>query len=259
MMNPVTVLLTLACLKGPCWEKNSCHDQYGEKQPAKLAACIAQNCKEALIPCGLQTIHDIMTELKKEDPSASIEARYLQAAAAVRNDIDSYLHCVRKIKEDPIESTMCFLEALLGDTQQHNNNEKPLFMSSDPDYILCWIRTSISGLMSCISHYDLHTLKTLQKHFNSNEDINDCFLKTFPYYGKKCIPLSLRLFGNSTVSSTFDKWQRLADCTIMWNNEWRECLYRTLAPQGPNPTIPTEVKDIFICSINEMILATASC
>ncbi|XP_034162549.2 uncharacterized protein LOC113535335 [Pangasianodon hypophthalmus] len=259
MMNPVTVLLTLACLKGPCWEKNSCHDQYGEKQPAKLAACIAQNCEKALIPCGLQTIQDIVTELKKEDPSASTEALWLQAAAAVGNDMDSFWHCVEKIDEDPIEGTMCLLEAFLGDTQQDNNKKKPLFMFSDADYILCWIRTSIRRLMSCFSHYDLHTFDSLLKHFNTNEDISNCFLKTFPDWGKKCIPLSMEIFGNSMASSTFDKSQGVADCIIMWSKMRRECTYRTLAPQGFNLTLPAEVKDISICSINEMILATASC
>ncbi|XP_053536468.1 uncharacterized protein LOC108265078 [Ictalurus punctatus] len=263
MINPVTFLMTLACLKEMCLDKNSCRYPYGEMQMAEYAGCIIESCREALHTCALQTTGLIIFEMKKEDPSASVDDLVQQAKATVLKDLQSFFYCMKMLStEGPISASMCFLEAMLDDTQQHHNNRKPAFMSSDPDYMLCWINTAVEGLMSCIEDFDLHTLKTLNKHFANNNGFFDCFMKMFISWGRKCIPASMRFFGNGTLSKIANSWPEYteyAECADSWKHLAKECMYKTMKDFGSNPTISRKIKDLYICTIHEMILATETC
>ncbi|XP_060786951.1 uncharacterized protein LOC132892660 [Neoarius graeffei] len=260
-MNPFTFLLILDCIRGPCLEKNSCHDQYGEMQTAKLQGCIAQNCEKALMQCTFQTVQDIVTEMKKEDPSVSTEALLDQAVTAVLNDIKSFLNCFKEIGKNPIDAAMCFLESFLrflGDTPQQDNNKKPPFMSNNRDSFFCWIRASIKRVMNCINQDNLHMLSALE-HFGRSKEYSECIMKMFPYWSKNCLPASFRLFGNIAKSQFTGSQTGFADCITSWNRVTKECRDKTLDLQSSMTTIPVQIKDLYICTINEMILATTTC
>ncbi|KAM9475865.1 uncharacterized protein Hap1MRO34_011580 isoform 2-T2 [Clarias gariepinus] len=228
MINPVILLMTLSCLREPCFEKNDCHVRYGEMLTPKLARCIEESCKEALQPCALQTISYIITEMKSKDPSASTQTLLHQAADVVLKDLQSFLICLRKITEGPIEAITCALEALLGDSQQHGNNKKPPSTSSSRDfysYMFCWIKTFIDRIdMNCLSHYDVDTLKTLVKHLAINQVAQDCYVNLFPHWGKKCIPASMQFFGNGTARKITDRWKEYEDCVTALNDMWKKCV-----------------------------------
>ncbi|KAF4072715.1 hypothetical protein AMELA_G00265990 [Ameiurus melas] len=246
MINPVTFLMTFACFKEMCLDKNSCRYPYGEMQMADHTGCIIKSCRKALQPCVFQTAGIIAFEMKKEDPSASLEDLWRQAAATVLKDLQSWLDCMKMLStEGPMKATMCFLDAMLGDTQQHHNNGKPAFMSSDTDYMLCWMNTAAEGLMSCVEDYDLHTLRTLNEHFASNNGFFDCFLKMFPQSGRKCIPASMRFFGNGTLSKiagSRPEYTEYTECADSWKHLAKECMYKAMKDFGSNPTISTKIK-----------------
>ncbi|KAM9475220.1 uncharacterized protein Hap1MRO34_011067 [Clarias gariepinus] len=246
MMNPFILLMTLSCLKEQCLEKNICHEIYGETPTPKLENCVAQICRESVEPCTLRSIPDGRTEKD-----------------AVLKDINSLLNCGKKIDEDPTEVITCILEVLLGDTQQHSNDGMSPFMSSIYDfsnYMFCWIKTFLSKMVkNCFSHYDVGTLRTLVEHLTSKKGPEGCFLEVLPYWGKKCIPVFVQLFGDSTASKMTDNWEELDTCATIGINLWQECLRRTSDFHGSNPNIVTHIKDVYVCTVDEMILATASC
>ncbi|KAK2841491.1 hypothetical protein Q7C36_013070 [Tachysurus vachellii] len=257
MINPVTFLLTLACLREMCLENNSCRpEQTG------YTSCIIKNCGKALKPCAHKTIQEIVTEMKKEDPSASTLALQQEAGAAVLENLQSVLHCFRKINESLIDTTFCFIDAFLGDSEQHNDHEMPTFMSSDTGYISCWIKAAGRGYFSCFDHYDLKSLQSLQEHFAGSFDNFHCFLKKFPSLSEKCLPASIWLYGELSLAQL----QRLAksseellDCGTMWSDTWKQCMHESSDLPGANRTLPTEAKDVYVCAINEIIRATAMC
>ncbi|KAM9431970.1 uncharacterized protein Hap1MRO34_002880 isoform 2-T2 [Clarias gariepinus] len=306
MINPVILLMTLSCLREPCFEKNDCHVRYGEMLTPKLANCIVQQCTESLQPCILQTIQDVAREMQRKNPSASYEYLVLQAGEAVLMDFELILNCLNEIDESPFDAIVCFVEAFLGDTQEDKTDQKPLFMfniqdfykeamqkfmesmhclkkpNEDPieaimcvleaflgdnnqdfsSYMLCWIETSLNKIVrNCYSHYDKNTLNTLVKHLTNNQEHQTCYLKRFSYLGHKCILVSMQIFGKSTARKMTASLEDINECATVLNDISRECSRMTFLWYfyGSNPTIRALFKDITICSINEMITATASC
>ncbi|XP_047655934.1 uncharacterized protein LOC125138519 isoform X2 [Tachysurus fulvidraco] len=255
MINPVTLLMTFACVRELCLENNSCSPE----QPA-FTICIIKNCGEAVMPCVKKTIQEVVKEVKREDPSASTELLHLQAAA-VLEDIQAVLHCFKKIDESLINTTFCFIDAFLGD------HDTPTFMSSDTGYISCWIKETLRGFIGCFDGYDLMTLQSLQQHFAGSLENSNCFLKKFPSLSEKCIPESMQFYGKLPLGKpSLAQLLRLAnsreefgDCSTMWLDTWNECTHESWDLPGANRTLPTVAKDVYVCGIHEMIAATAKC
>ncbi|XP_046726499.1 uncharacterized protein LOC124399553 [Silurus meridionalis] len=255
MLNHVTLLLMFSCMKEQCLDNNICFDKYGQMRMAEFADCSIQNCKDAASRCLIQTINDIVTEMKKENPSASIESLWIQAGKTVTDDMIEFSKCLKMFGEKPIDSVVCMLDAVLTLTQEDNKK------STDQAYIVCWIEKFINGVTGCVSHYDLQTIKTLTKYLNElNQELSECAMKILPQYSKMCIPASMRLFGNNKASQFSDNWKEYSDCFAAFNDVYELCMNVNFAHHDSFPPfITTFAKDIYICGINEMISATAAC
>ncbi|KAG7332813.1 hypothetical protein KOW79_004647 [Hemibagrus wyckioides] len=253
MINPVTLFITLACLREQCLENLSCPGQIG------LAGCLVLECGKALPTCVKKTSQEIATEMKKENPSASPEALRRQAEATVLDDLSSVMYCLSKADESLIDTMLCFLDAMLGNSQQQNNSKtSSTFKSSNLGYISCWMKKVTTRFFSCIDHYDLDTLITLEKYFKGSQDMNSCVMEKFSSLDNKCISASMRLYGKKSLTDS-ETWKEFADCGVMWSNIWSGCMNKSWYPNGVRRSIPTEAKDMWVCIIDEVILATAEC
>ncbi|XP_053359733.1 uncharacterized protein LOC128530049 [Clarias gariepinus] len=154
MINPVILLMTLSCLREPCFEKNDCHVRYGEMLTPKLANCIVQQCTESLQPCILQTIQDVAREMQRKNPSASYEYLVLQAGEAVLMDFELILNCLNEIDESPFDAIVCFVEAFLGDTQEDKTDQKPLFMFNIQDFYSEAVLMDFELILNCLNEID---------------------------------------------------------------------------------------------------------
>ncbi|KAM9476064.1 uncharacterized protein Hap1MRO34_011754 isoform 2-T2 [Clarias gariepinus] len=299
MMNPFIFSLIVSCLRERCLENNICHKQHGGTLTSKncmvrqcresVQPCILQTIQDVVremqrknpsaspgdlvlqageaVLMDFEPILNCLNEIDKSPFDAIVcvveaflgdtqEDKTDQKSPFMFNSQDFYkeakqkymesMHCLKKPNKDPIEAIMCVLEAFLGDNNQDFSS-----------YMLCWIETSLNRIVrNCYSHYDKNTLNTLVKHLTNNQEHQTCFLKRFPYVGHKCILASMQIFGKSTSRKMTED---INECATVLIDISRECLGMTLDFYGSNPTIRALFKDITICSINEMITATASC
>ncbi|KAK3540068.1 hypothetical protein QTP70_025372, partial [Hemibagrus guttatus] len=106
--------------------------------------CFVVKCGQALPTCVQQSVQEITSEMKEEDPSASPEDLWRQAEATVLEDISSFFHCISKVDESFIDTAY-------------------------QAYFSCWMKTAVTRYFSCFDHYDLDTLNRMTKYFKGNQ------------------------------------------------------------------------------------------
>ncbi|KAL7884495.1 hypothetical protein AOLI_G00072650 [Acnodon oligacanthus] len=215
------------CIERECFDKIVvCQELYGEELTGPLKGCIAENCKGAVIRCMKGVIHIIAAARRSESPLISTEAFERLIEIVVEETIDSIFHCFTYSDLDDTDQFIdCFLEDLVNRAERYVNMLSLLTGTPETGEVWCWLKKGLKQIMSCLDHTDddydavIRHNTKMEKIFNREEYIN-CSNRMFK--DKKCFQMYARVIGST-------------------------------------PAMLTKSKDLYVCIINELVVATAAC
>ncbi|KAL6459392.1 hypothetical protein MHYP_G00328640 [Metynnis hypsauchen] len=213
------------CIERECFDKVVvCLEQYGEDLTSPVKGCIAENCKGPAIRCMKGVIQFIAR--RSETPLISTEAFEHLLEIVVEETIDSFFHCFTYSDLDDTDQFIdCLLEDLLNRAERYVNMLSLVTGTPETGEVWCWLKKGLRRAVNCSDQTDddydavLRHNTKMETIFNREEYIH-CYNRMFK--DKKCFQMYARMMGST-------------------------------------PAMLTKSKDLYICIINELLVATAAC
>ncbi|XP_036435529.1 uncharacterized protein LOC118813983 isoform X2 [Colossoma macropomum] len=215
------------CVQRQCSEKiDACQERYGEALTGQLRDCIANNCKGAMVSCMDWIFQGIVAARRGANPQVSTEVLERQWEIVVGVIVNSYFHCFRLSgHQNTTEFLGCLLEGLLDKALPYVNMLSSLLGITESGVVSCWLKKALRQMVSCYSHVDEDYYTMLEDNMKRELALNRQEYFTCHdvlFQDKKCFQLYSRLFGST-------------------------------------PAMLTQTKGLFVCFINEAVLATVAC